>query len=287
MPQNQLKYKWNYPQSSTGKERDSETGYSYFGARFYDSDLMTGWLSVDPMADKYPNLSPYAYCAWNPVKLVDPDGEEISPIYDTDGKFLGTDDNGLQGEALIMNKADFRQGMSNKEARTKGRTLDNMSDTQALKFANNGNFEEFLDHYNSLSSRPDWDGFLTLSEANDWYRNGNGESLYVDATKISLFPVTTKTFEKGEGSSTIINFLGKYFNPPTGLVYGQIKLTLLDKSTGEVKLGRTTGLLDNYGFEQHPNGDKWRNFATKIGGALAGNGKPFDIYTYNTGTVWH
>ena len=48
----------------TGKERDSETGYSYFGARYYDSDLMTGWLSVDPMADKYPNISPYAYCGW-------------------------------------------------------------------------------------------------------------------------------------------------------------------------------------------------------------------------------
>ena len=63
--------------TSTGKERDSETGFSYFGARYYDSDLMTGWLSVDPMADKYPNLSPYAYCAWNPVRLVDPDGEEI------------------------------------------------------------------------------------------------------------------------------------------------------------------------------------------------------------------
>ena len=64
--------------TSTEKERDSETGYSYFGARFYDSDLMTGWLSVDPLADKYPSLSPYAYCAWNPIKLVDPDGEEIA-----------------------------------------------------------------------------------------------------------------------------------------------------------------------------------------------------------------
>ena len=42
----------------TGKERDSETGFSYFGARYYDSDLMTGWLSVDPLANKYPGLSP-------------------------------------------------------------------------------------------------------------------------------------------------------------------------------------------------------------------------------------
>ena len=58
----------------TGKERDRETGFSYFGARYYDSDLSGLFLSVDPMADKYPSLSPYAYCAWNPVKLVDPDG---------------------------------------------------------------------------------------------------------------------------------------------------------------------------------------------------------------------
>ena len=56
----------------TGKERDRETGFSYFGARYYDSDLSGLFLSVDPMSDKYPNLSPYAYCAWSPVKLVDP-----------------------------------------------------------------------------------------------------------------------------------------------------------------------------------------------------------------------
>ena len=65
--------------SFSGKERDAETGYSYFGARYYDAELTTMWLSVDPMADKYPNISPYAYCAWNPVKLVDPDGMEVLP----------------------------------------------------------------------------------------------------------------------------------------------------------------------------------------------------------------
>ena len=77
-----------YPQTFTGKERDSETGYSYFGARYYDSDVLTGWLSVDPMADKYPGLSPYNYCAWNPIKLVDPDGEQLTDFKDKNGNLI-------------------------------------------------------------------------------------------------------------------------------------------------------------------------------------------------------
>ena len=63
-----------------GKERESETGFSYFGAWYYDSDLMTGWLSVDPMADKYPNISPYVYCALNPIRVVDPNGDSCAVL---------------------------------------------------------------------------------------------------------------------------------------------------------------------------------------------------------------
>ena len=68
----------------TGKEKDSETGFYYFGARYYDPALSGLFLSVDPMADKYPSISPYAYCAWNPVKLVDPDGDSL--------RLIGTED---------------------------------------------------------------------------------------------------------------------------------------------------------------------------------------------------
>ncbi len=63
----------------TGKERDAETGYDYFGARYYSSSLGI-WLSVDPMSDKYPSLSPYVYCADNPVNAIDPDGKEIKLV---------------------------------------------------------------------------------------------------------------------------------------------------------------------------------------------------------------
>jgi hypothetical protein len=38
------------------------------------------WLSVDPLAEKYPNISSYVYCADNPVKLVDKDGKIPTPM---------------------------------------------------------------------------------------------------------------------------------------------------------------------------------------------------------------
>ena len=55
--------------------RDSESGYDYFGARYYSSTLPM-WLSVDPLSDSYPDTSPYVYCGNNPIKFVDPDGKE-------------------------------------------------------------------------------------------------------------------------------------------------------------------------------------------------------------------
>lgn len=44
------------------------------------TDDISKWLSVDPLSDKYPNISPYAYAAWNPIKYVDPTGEWIAVI---------------------------------------------------------------------------------------------------------------------------------------------------------------------------------------------------------------
>ncbi len=65
----------------TGKERDRESGYDFFGARYYSSAVLS-WLSVDPLVDKYLWISPYAYCAWNPIKYVDPNGKWFETAWD-------------------------------------------------------------------------------------------------------------------------------------------------------------------------------------------------------------
>ena len=63
----------------TGKERDKETGYDYFGARYYDSRISV-WLSPDPLFEKHIGWSPYNYVLRNPVVLIDPDGRQVSVL---------------------------------------------------------------------------------------------------------------------------------------------------------------------------------------------------------------
>ena len=46
-----------------------------FGARMYDASLGR-WNTVDPLGEKYVNLSPYNYCVNNPLVYVDPNGED-------------------------------------------------------------------------------------------------------------------------------------------------------------------------------------------------------------------
>ena len=60
--------------SFNAKELDEETGMYYYEARYYKPPVFT---SRDPMFEKYFFMSPYTYCANNPVKYVDPSGEEM------------------------------------------------------------------------------------------------------------------------------------------------------------------------------------------------------------------
>ena len=120
--------------SFTGKEKDSETGFYYFGARYYDPSLSGLFISVDPMADKYPSLSPYAYCAWNPVNLVDPEGKECGDYFDRKGKYLGSDDN-KDAKIYILNEGqtlDENDDYNKKNTQTKFSEVEKSSDLYAM-----------------------------------------------------------------------------------------------------------------------------------------------------------
>lgn len=69
---------FNNPYKFNGKELDEETGLYYYGARYYNPRTSV-FISVDPLAEKLPFASPYAFALNNPIVLIDPDGRY--PIY--------------------------------------------------------------------------------------------------------------------------------------------------------------------------------------------------------------
>ena len=65
----EMPYKFN------GKELDEETGLYYYGAR-YMNPRTSLWYGVDPLAEKYPSIGGYVYCAGNPIIRIELNGND-------------------------------------------------------------------------------------------------------------------------------------------------------------------------------------------------------------------
>ena len=77
----ELPYKFN------GKQFDDETGLYYYGAR-YLNPMASIWYGVDALTEKYPTMAGMIYCMNNPVRLVDPDGNDS--YYTKNGDYIGS-----------------------------------------------------------------------------------------------------------------------------------------------------------------------------------------------------
>ncbi|MFA6200928.1 MAG: RHS repeat-associated core domain-containing protein, partial [Bacteroidales bacterium] len=98
------------PYKFSGKEKDEESGFSYFGSRYY-WDKGGIWLSVDPMSHKYPHLTSYNYCANSPVMVIDPNGEEMDGFtVNNRGEFKKVDNTGGKLFDVIYNESAYKLG---------------------------------------------------------------------------------------------------------------------------------------------------------------------------------
>ncbi len=87
--------------------RAINTWIDYFGARYYASDLSI-WLSVDPLASRYPNVSPYMYVLGNPVRYTDPDGRWVKGAGFLSNIFRTDEANTAKVTARKLNKAGYK-----------------------------------------------------------------------------------------------------------------------------------------------------------------------------------
>jgi RHS repeat-associated protein len=99
--QNKFKYQ--------SKERDLETGYDYFEARFYDSSIGR-FLQVDPHGEKYVTMNPYMGMFNNPLSLIDPTGKDgkgskVKTIILSLANMVGYSQQALTGATVLIGGA--------------------------------------------------------------------------------------------------------------------------------------------------------------------------------------
>ena len=119
------------------KELDEETGLYCFGARYQDPRTSV-WLSVDPLFEKYPGISPYAYCLNNPLKYTDPTGMEVEAdelsqnnikytLTNQEAKYVRFDKNG------VLDKDRLNKSKSTSENMTALKALANSEITYSFQ----------------------------------------------------------------------------------------------------------------------------------------------------------
>jgi len=205
---------YDYKFSFNGKEKDNETygeGNAYdFGARIYDSRLGK-WLSVDPLVAKYPYVSPYSFCANNPIIYIDPDGKKVV----------------LVGDQEFVNKtfAQLQTLTSNQLVLLLDGTVmeaNKLSDMQKLLVVQTGKVERgnFVQRIvkpigtKLVSDAIDDDNTITIQEVDDW----NDESAVFDNQENST---------NGKGSNSTI-----YHDPEDDGTKTEPKIRNRDGTTG-------------------------------------------------------
>lgn len=240
------------------------------------------------IANAWSWVSPYAYCNGIPNILVDPDGR--NPIYDTNGNFLGTDNLGLQGRYYVMNSKNFRQGMPHQ----------NVGDFAIMSNLSESISQKIDKHYENLSYRPDYDGFVTVSEGLDWAKTHPNalkeatpdNTLYIDSSKLDFGSISTSDFPEVEKNTpqnlfNNSNIIESVINPTlfaTVYALGRVNMILLNKDAGTVKIVNDSAT----DYDWNIGGGSKRNTFIKVNNILLGidpNIHGFKTYYYGVGKL--
>ena len=173
--------RWHF----SGKESQSFLNTSIplldFGARLYNPTIAR-WTTSDPLSEKYYGISPYVYCANNPICLVDPSGKDWYSTTDDEGNISyhyndniysqkDLDRAGIKGE---YKGARFKEG--NTYYSLFGGTVQYLNNNGIPTFE--GQIYEHLDNLiiknytQENSSQSSWDTELSVEPKEDFYFPG-------------------------------------------------------------------------------------------------------------------
>jgi RHS repeat-associated protein len=163
------------------KELDEENGMYYYSARYYNPPT---FISRDPLFEKYPFMSPYAYCSNNPVNKVDPTG-----LYDKESQAQKAQEKAVKrygkdnvGSVYQNDKGKYEFRISKTGFKQeRGDNIPKKSDAYAdggKRITNN--FKQFF--YNIINGASGGYHFFTPDGQNQETRQGDGNNKSLDGS---------------------------------------------------------------------------------------------------------
>ncbi len=242
------------------------------------------WHVIDPMAEQRNWVNPYNYVQNNPVNRIDPFGTLDDWVEREDGSIYWNDD------VTSTNDKDLKEGETYRGE--KYRRFEDIGNTTYEDV--NYNSDQTIT--STQRERPDIDGIVSESEANDWYHFGGGNPLTVDISKFDFksSKLSIEDFTERGRTALSVNFFNKgdihlfnkdiLYRPASNAtlsdVYGTIRLAIVDANAGAVRVvTRPDGSFDTYDFGP---------VASIVANNLRSNGNPmpFDFFSRGTGTIW-
>ncbi len=222
---------WHTPFKFNGKELDEETGYYYYGARYYTPELGI-WLSVDPLSDKFPHQSNYMYCSGRPVTVVDPDGRDEWEVNYGTGKISKVNENkhyvNDKGNRIIVKQGEEYSGSEDLSKYTQvdrlsnknGESIDLTKGVLGLKQTNEESYQSFSMSTHSEAEKMYyfWAESTKSEVAMCLLNNGSG---HVGTDYNSDYTTMPRRYENAYGSSvSLMSHSHTDGSPPSNTVIG-------------------------------------------------------------------
>ncbi len=234
--------------SFNAKELDEETGMYYYEARYYKPPVFT---SRDPLFEKYFWMSPYAYCANNPVKYVDPSGKENWPALKWARENMSN--KGIPFGRRFSKEAGYEY--------KRGTIPEKAYCYEACFIAYMNSSEKLTNYLIETRFSDKYGGYRCRNAGIDWFKGGNGtdRSFVTDITKGELGDIVFMG-ESGDmqGHAVLLDALpisGSYINEHGDKVE-TITLKVLSTSSYEGENHDTFG-NKTYVFEKQKDGS-WK-----------------------------